>query len=376
MKPIKYVTSVLLFFLVALSNYVSAQVDNPYNLVTDGNLESTWPEIESYWSSGEAGSFIGVDDIEIKYRIFRHPEEIGAIVISSGRTETYIKYKEMVYNLSRLGYTIYIHDHRGQGFSGRMTEDTQQGHVQNFDDYVTDLKTFYDKKVKPNEHKNLFLLAHSMGGAIATLYIETYQNDFAAAALSSPMHQPDTGTFGGVVCKGAGITTFFRGIGMSWFGMEPRYAVGQGSYKRKTFAANDPDIMTHSKQRFEAIQDLYDKNGEVKIGGITSHWLANACDASETLLENAKSVKIPVLVLQAEEDIAVTATGQNTFCKNLASSGERECEGGKPYVIQGGYHELFIESDEYRIPAITKILRFFEKQSSLKNAKEQTSTKL
>lgn len=363
MKPIKYV--IFIFLLVAFSNYVSAQVDNPYNLVTDENLESAWPDIESNWSSGEAGSFIGVDDIEIKYRIFRHPAEVGAIVISSGRTETYIKYKEMVYNLNKLGYTVYIHDHRGQGFSGRMTEDSQQGHVLDFDDYVTDLKTFYDKEVKPNEHKHLFLLAHSMGGGIATLYIESYQNDFDAAALSSPMHQPDIGTFGAVVCKGAGITTFFRGIGMSWLGMQPRYAVGQGSHKRKKFVANDPDIMTHSQQRFEAIQDLYDKNDEVKIGGVTSHWLANACDASETLIENAKSIKIPVLVLQAEEDVAVTATGQNTFCKNLASSSERECDGGKPYVIKGGYHELFIESDEYRIPAITKIVQFFEKQSSL-----------
>ncbi len=33
MKPIKYAT--FIFLLVALSNYVSAQVDNPYNLVTD-----------------------------------------------------------------------------------------------------------------------------------------------------------------------------------------------------------------------------------------------------------------------------------------------------------------------------------------------------
>lgn len=365
MKPIKYAISVCLFLLVALSNYVSAQIDNPYDLVTDENLETIWPEIESCWSSGEAGSFIGVDDIEIKYRIFRHPEEIGAIVISSGRTETYIKYKEMIYNLSKLGYTIYIHDHRGQGFSGRMTEDTQQGHVQDFDDYVTDLKTFYDKKVKPNEHENLFLLGHSMGGAIATLYIEIYKRDFDAAALSSPMHQPDTGPFGGVICKGAGITTFFRDLFMSWFGLQPRYAVGQGPYERKKFTPDDPNIMTHSRQRFEAIKDLYDRHDEVKIGGVTSHWLANACNASEKLLENAKSIKIPVLVLQAKEDIAVTADGQNSFCENLASAGERECEGGKPYVIQGGYHELFIESDEFRIPAITKIVRFFEKYSSL-----------
>jgi len=219
------------------------------------------------------------------------------------------------------------------------------------------------RKCEPDQHGNLFLLAHSMGGAIATLYIESYPKDFDAAALSSPMHQPDTGMLKGLICTGADFTTFFRSIGISWFGMQPRYAVGQGPYERKSFVPNDPDMMTHSRQRFEMIQDLYDKHGEVKIGGITSHWLANACEASERLLANAKSVEIPVLVLQAEQDIAVTAHGQNSFCKNLASSGATECEGGKPYVIKGGYHELFIESDAFRIPALTRIAQFFEKYS-------------
>ncbi len=366
---IKYLCYITLFLLVTSVNHVTAQVINPYNLVTDEALEAEWPEIETLWSSGEGGSFSGVDKINIKYKIFQHPEEIGAIVISSGRTETYIKYKELVYNLNKVGYTVYIHDHRGQGFSGRMAEDPQKGHVMDFNDYVTDLKTFYDTKVKPNAHKSLFLLAHSMGGAIATLYIETYQDDFDVAALSSPMHQPDIGKFGGGICKAAGITTFFRGLGMSWFGMQPRYAAGEGPHDRKTFTPDNPKIMTHSQQRFEAINELYDQYGEVKIGGITSHWLDNACDASETLLKNTTSIKTPLLVLQAEEDVAVTADGQNTFCKNLVDSTERECEGGKPEIIPGGYHELFIESDDYRIPAITKILQFFERQALVKKEK-------
>ena len=39
------------------------------------------------------------------------------------------------------GYSVYIHDHRGQGFSARMLDDPQKGYVYNFGDYVTDFTT-------------------------------------------------------------------------------------------------------------------------------------------------------------------------------------------------------------------------------------------
>ncbi|MGO7909954.1 alpha/beta hydrolase, partial [Rhizobium leguminosarum] len=40
-------------------------------------------------------------------------------------------------------------------------------------------------------NERVCLLAHYMGGAIASLYLEKSSADFAAAALSSHMHQPD-----------------------------------------------------------------------------------------------------------------------------------------------------------------------------------------
>ena len=359
----QYILVPILFLVLSVCSMVYAGVGNPLGLVTDEELEKTWPEIESFWLSGTLGSFKGEDAIEIVYRIFLHPREAGAVVISSGRTESFIKYKEVVYNLGQLGYSIYIHDHRGQGFSGRMAKDSQKGHVWDFNDYVLDLKTFYDLKVAPGKHKNLFLLAHSMGGGIATRYIEKYPTDFKAAALSSPMHQPDTGIHMGLACKGAGFTTWIRDIFISLFGWEPRYALGQGPHEPKTFTPDNPKIMTHSRQRFEIIQKLYDENSQVKIGGITSHWLAAACKASKKMIEDAALIKIPVLVIQAGEDIAVKAQGQNIFCDNLALGGETNCDGGKPFLIKNGYHELFIESDEYRLPALTRIIQFFQKHS-------------
>jgi lysophospholipase len=43
---------------------------------------------------------------------------------------------------------------------------------------------------------------------------------------------------------------------------------------------------------------------------------------------------------------------------NFSVAGKSECEGGNPFIVKAAYHELFIEKDEYRVPAITSIPDF------------------
>ena len=53
----------------------------------------------------------------------------------------------------------------------------------------------------------------------------------------------------------------------------------------------------------------------------------------------------------------VEAEAQNQFKSNMGDT----CEFLR---IDGGFHELLIESDEYRKPTMTAILRFLEDNSS------------
>ncbi len=65
--------------------------------------------MEKYWETGEEGVFAGINGIKIRYRIFLNSDEKGAIVICSGRTETMLKYKELIYDFGEKGrYSIYI----------------------------------------------------------------------------------------------------------------------------------------------------------------------------------------------------------------------------------------------------------------------------
>lgn len=67
-----------------------------------------------------------------------------------------------------------------------MLADKQKGYVADFEDYVVDLKQFHDQVIMADQPAKLFLLAHSMGGAISALYLERWPDDIKAAVLSSP----------------------------------------------------------------------------------------------------------------------------------------------------------------------------------------------
>ncbi|MCK5637964.1 MAG: alpha/beta fold hydrolase, partial [Flavobacteriaceae bacterium] len=180
-------TILLGFFVLLISckaNFEPLQKENnKYSVSTIEQLqdENYKQKIESFYKSGKEGSFTGKAGISIYYKIFKQTGiEKAAILISSGRTEAAIKYKELIFDLYNNGYSIYIHDHRGQGLSGRMTEDPEMGFIDDFQFYIDDMKYFYDNYLVKNKTKKIFLLTHSMGGAIGMTYLEQYPNDINA----------------------------------------------------------------------------------------------------------------------------------------------------------------------------------------------------
>ena len=59
-----------------------------------------------------------------------------------------LKYAESIYDLRDSGFSLYLMDHRGMGISGPLPEDDPgKAHVESFDDYVQDLRTFVDQVV-------------------------------------------------------------------------------------------------------------------------------------------------------------------------------------------------------------------------------------
>jgi len=311
---------------------------NAYEITQAKELYLTYnTKIKPHFKSQKLQYFTTYDGLEIAYKYFPVEDEKATIVISSGRTESMIKYPEMIYDLNRNGYSVYIHDHRGQGLSSRMTKDTQLGYVKDFLDYVKDMKYFVENIVKHD--KKLFLLGHSMGGEIASLYVEKYVNDFDALVLSSPMHQIKHSS--GLICKFIEYRV----------GDTPRYLVGEKSYDDSEWKFKD-NIFTHSKVRLAIANEAFSLNPEAKIGGPSVNWVAQSCMVGPITLKNAKLIKIPMLLLQAGGDEIVSLEPQEIFCKKVGPL----C---KLITIEEAKHELFIERDKYRNKALNAMFEFF-----------------
>ncbi|WP_421248596.1 alpha/beta fold hydrolase [Aeromonas jandaei] len=323
-------------------------VTNPYALTSEADVPTLYQQtLPDFWRQHAIeGEFKGKDGVAIRYAALRQEKVDRAILIVNGRVESYLKYQELAWDLWRQGYSLYLIDHRGQGMSGRMLSDHDKGYVDQFDDYVVDMKQFHDQIIMTDKPAKLFLLAHSMGGAISARYLERWPDDIRAAVLSSPMLGINLGGLPKWLAKG--LATTIGTVG-GWFG-EPPYGPGQGPYQDHGFADNE---LTHSQSRYQAFRQIYEQHPQIKLGGATAHWIYQGITGADAAIADAGAIKTPLLLLQAGNDSVVDNAAQDAFCTKA------RCEGGKPLRIEGAWHELFIESDDKRQPALTAMLDFF-----------------
>ena len=335
----------LLLFPLLLAAFDALPKHLPYyKLTTEQELPKIYKsKIEPHFTRGIDGYFNGENNVSIHYMLFRVAKEKGAIVISNGRTEAIIKYKELIYDLNHNGYSVYLIDHRGQGFSGRMVADKQMGYVDDFNNYVLDLHHFVVTKVKPLKSKHLYLLGHSMGGAIAARYLEEFHDGFDAAVLNSPMLQPNlfTANTSGLVCKLMKLEK-----------EREVYAPGQKSYDDEDICFDD-NLLTHSVVRFKLMHQELAEHPKAKIGGPSVGWIQSACEASNLAVENAGKIKIPLFIIRGSADKIVNPKAEDEFCSKVG----KKCRG---YEIDGAWHELLIEKDLYREEAVNAILTFLD----------------
>jgi lysophospholipase len=323
-------------------------------------------EIKDFWLRGRFSSFRGVDQIRINYATFIHSEEQECMVLVTGRTESYLKYQELAFDLYLKSYNVFIIDHRGQGLSQRLLKDSQKGYVKEFDDYAHDLKQFIDEVVTKNgindsSDKTLnkpHLLAHSMGGAIAVRMMQLYPTSVKSAVLTSPMIAVNNGNIPNWL--GKAIVNIGDKLN-TWFSAEANYFMGQTGFNNVTFAENE---LCQSAVRYQTFVDIYNNNEEIQLGGVTTHWLKEAIIANHNIFANLHKLTTPILVMQSGRDTIVSNDAQNAFCQQLHQHNPACYPQSAPFTISDALHELMFEKDQYRTVAIIKALDWFRGNSS------------
>jgi lysophospholipase len=290
--------------------------------------------------TGDAYLFSTRDGLNLSGVRFIHPNAKGTIVIVPGRSEPWVKYAEVFYDLYQDGYSIYCYDHRGQGMSPHLSSVSPQiEYVADFNDYTRDLEDFMREIVLPAGDANLFLLAHSMGGGIASQYLTRGENPFKAAVLSAPMLTINTKPYSIPVAEAITAAAIDIGLG-------EHYALGQKDYDPKS---ND---VTSSPERFWMEGAIFKMYPQTIIGGASSGWVHRALVGTAKIRRKMKNVTTPVLMFQAGKDQLVMPSGENQGC-----AAAKSC---KLMVFPESQHEILMEKDAIRGPALQAIESFFQ----------------
>lgn len=320
---------------------------NRFNLNTENELHDNFnSKINNFWENNAfANLFLGVDDKEI-YTVSIKNGNNKAIVLSQGRNETALKYKELAFDLDHQGYDLYLFDHRGQGFSERLGGDHYRGHVDRFQDYIDDLHQYVSSLDLQRNYQQNYLLSHSMGGTVAALYLEQFKHPFQATVFFSPMFSINLP----IPEKIAKMLTYTCDHICSWFYNKPCYVFNGHGYKKTPFAKNH---VTSSQTRFNSSTHPFGQYPQAQLGSPTMHWASLSISACQQAIKNANKINIPILIIQAGGDQVVTEKGQKKFFKNARFDKQNLL-----INISDAQHEILLEQDQYRIPALNYTLQF------------------
>ncbi len=140
------------------------------------SLQSGSPQVEQH----EEGTFEGERGLRLYWQCWLPQDAPRAVLlVAHGYAEHSGRYGNLVNYFVPRGYAVYALDHRGHGRSeGARVE------IEDYDDYLKDLKTFFDLVRGRQPDLPVFLVGHSMGGGIATAYTVHHQDELAGLVIS------------------------------------------------------------------------------------------------------------------------------------------------------------------------------------------------
>ena len=271
-----------------------------------------------------------------------HPA--GSVLVLHGFTENAFKYSEIIYSLVRSGFSVVAYDQRGHGRSGRSPciSDSSVTHVEHFDDYVSDLKMVVDRLLAPMPEPHM-IFAHSMGGAVAALFLEKYPDVFRAALLCAPMIAPSTRGFSVPAARAVCLAAKLAGRGRRHpFFMKP----WSGPEDFSTSCATDP-------ARFAWYDEIKTSREEFRNSVPTYNWTLESLGVTDRILAPGAPEKItcPVLLSSADKDFSVMPEPQKSFIDRVPH--------GKQIFVRDSRHEIFRSVNDVFFPWWHQVLEFF-----------------
>ena len=270
----------------------------------------------------------------------------GSILFLGGRGDHFEKYLEAFEDWRLRGWQVESFDWRGQGGSGRLAEDPNVGHADDYGHWVNDLADFSAEWQQRSRGPHV-IIGHSMGGHLVLRSLAEQRINPDAAILVAPMlgftaPYPDW--------LGLRVARFMNRIG------KPERAAWGASEKPGSPLRLRQKLLTHDNARYDDELWWKAQHPELALGPASWRWVEEAYAsfiglAAPGLIE---SIQMPVLVLAAATDKLVSIKSTRQVAGRL-TKGELHVYGPE------AAHELLRETDGVRNDALARIDAFLDR---------------
>lgn len=285
------------------------------------------------------GSLKSFDGTKLNYYVAAPDNPVGSVTIVHGMAEFWAKYHEYAWYLYQAGFKVFFMELRGHGYSEGKVSAPDLIYIDDFSTYVEDLYCFVESVVIP-ESKNLpmVLLAHSMGGAVSTLFLEKHPGIFKGVILSSPMLKMKAGNINPV------LELVLR-IYVKLFNQGKKIAPNQ-----KRFNPNTPfeTSSAASRPRFDYQLEKRKKDDHYQTTGATFGWALASLKVHRDIFKHLDKIKVPVDIFTAGQDHLIDPAGYEMFKEKVPKA--------RIHAYDASRHEIFNSGEALRKKYFTEIL--------------------
>ncbi len=249
------------------------------------------------------GQFIGAGDLPIYYQAFLPAQEPRAILmVCHGLGDHSGRYGNLVRVLNSHDIAIYAHDYRGHGRSGG-----QRGHIQSWDELLSDLKMIHNQARVNHPDLPCFLFGHSLGGVLALDAALSNPSAYQGVIASAPA-LIQTAISPGKIHLSKILGRFFPNISMR-SGLDP------------AGLSRDPQVVQDYRQ-----DPLVHDRGTPRLA-------VESLAAQERVLANGHLLEIPLLLIHGQADPLIPLTASRLFFQQVTHPDKTLLE------YPEGYHE-------------------------------------
>jgi acylglycerol lipase len=213
----------------------------------------------------------------------------AVIVIVHGAGEHGGRYEHVAARLVAAGYAVYAPDHRGHGRS-----EGPRALIERLDDAVADVDGVVGMGADRHPGLPVFMLGHSMGGAIALRYALAHQDRLAGLILSAPLAALEA------------VPAPLRLVGRALSAVAPRTPL----------IAIDASLVS----RDPAVVTAYRDDPLVLHGKLPARTAAELADAVEGFPHTVGQITIPVLILYGTADGLCPPAGSVMLGERIGSA--------------------------------------------------------